>query len=433
MTMLQMRPGLLPALIAVCALLLCACRPTQPDTAPNTASAKDRPEVRLRYIEGSTVKVEQLIGDVDNQTKQPTFNQTSSRYSIRGTDLGYSFEHKGKTHFLFGDTVGSHEGDPIGVSASTNPLGPLALDFLTNPDGSYLRIEPAGISMAGFEIPTSGISIDGVAYVAVKTNYTPRSLTDHTLLTRYDESHRSFEPLRELSRLPNGRFITTSIRLAPSNLKGLPSSAATVLIFGSGQYRRSNAYLAAVPAKTFANGAGTRYFAGLDAAGKPLWSEVESDAAPIIDHATIGDLSVQYVPSLALWVALYDSRSPRGVLLRYATEPWGPWTAPQVIFEPIRDQAWGVYIHNPNASPPDELGGPVIGPNTDVMRTQGGYYAPYMIERFTRVEGDKLTLQYVLSTWNPYVVVRMRSSLAVDRGKQASAPSGTDQIATLRD
>jgi hypothetical protein len=159
---------------------------------------------------------------------------------------------------------------------------------------------------------------------------------------------------------------------------------------------------------------------------------VEADAAPIIDHATIGDLSVQYIPSLAMWVSLYDSRSPRGVMLRYASEPWGPWTAPQVIFEPIRDQAWGVYIHNPNASPPDDLGGPVIGPNTDVMRTQGGYYAPYMIERFTRIEGDRLTLQYVLSTWNPYVVVRMRSSFAIERGKQASVLSSGDQVATLR-
>src|SRR6266545_890238 len=143
MTMAYMRHGLLPALTAVCALLLlCACRATQPAAAPKAAgAAEDRPDIRLRYIEGSTVKVEQLIGDIDNQTKLATFNQTQSRYSIRGADLGYSFEHNGKTYFLFGDTIGSHDGDAIGVSASTNPDGPLALDFLTNADGSYMSIQ----------------------------------------------------------------------------------------------------------------------------------------------------------------------------------------------------------------------------------------------------------------------------------------------------
>jgi hypothetical protein len=43
----------------------------------------------------------------------------------------------------------------------------------------------------------------------------------------------------------------------------------------------------------------------------------------------------------------------------------------------------------------------------------GGYYAPYVIDRFTRVEGQAITLHYVLSTWNPYVVVRMKSTIQV--------------------
>ena len=46
------------------------------------------------------------------------------------------------------------------------------------------------------------------------------------------------------------------------------------------------------------------------------------------------------------------------------------------------------------------------------MRLFGGFYA-YIIERLTRVEGEYVTLQYVLSAWNPYVVVRMRSTLRI--------------------
>jgi hypothetical protein len=43
-----------------------------------------------------------------------------------------------------------------------------------------------------------------------------------------------------------------------------------------------------------------------------------------------------------------------------------------------------------------------------------GAYAPYVIERFTKLEGSELSLYYVLSTWNPYVVVLMKSRLRVE-------------------
>jgi hypothetical protein len=53
----------------------------------------------------------------------------------------------------------------------------------------------------------------------------------------------------------------------------------------------------------------------------------------------------------------------------------------------------------------------------------GGAYAPYQVEAWTRVRGSasaarELDLYYVLSTWNPYVVVLMGSRL------QVAAPAG---------
>ena len=44
----------------------------------------------------------------------------------------------------------------------------------------------------------------------------------------------------------------------------------------------------------------------------------------------------------------------------------------------------------------------------------GGGYAPYVVERWTKLDGADLNIYYVLSTWNPYVVVLMRSRLRVD-------------------
>lgn len=50
----------------------------------------------------------------------------------------------------------------------------------------------------------------------------------------------------------------------------------------------------------------------------------------------------------------------------------------------------------------------------DPGSVRGGAYAPYVIERFTKLEGSELSLYYVLSTWNPYVVVLMKSRLRVE-------------------
>ena len=75
----------------------------------------------------------------------------------------------------------------------------------------------------------------------------------------------------------------------------------------------------------------------------------------------------------------------------------------------------GKFIHNPRANPPDGLSGPVIGkPKSEWQATSGGFYAPYVVERFTKVVGPELHLYYCLSTWNPYVVVLMKSRFAVE-------------------
>jgi hypothetical protein len=264
--------------------------------------------------------------------------------------------------------------------------------------------------MDGFNIPVAGISVDGVMYVAVKTNHTTGQQTNVTMLTRFDEEAGRFTVLRELSRLPGGRFITSTMRLAPEGLPGLPDDRPYVLVFGTGEYRRSNAYLMAVPAETFATGEGARYYAGMGRNG-PYWSEKDWAAAPIIDHATIGDISFSYVEELATWVALYDSRGPRGIALRYAPEPWGPWSEPQLVWDPRKDAGYGRFIYDPNRSDNLHLAGPIIPTDRDPLRLFGGFYAPYIIEPLTRMQDGQVTLEYVLSTWNPYVVVRMRSTL----------------------
>jgi lysophospholipase L1-like esterase len=394
----------------------------------------------IRFVSGSTIKLEQLIGDEDKERHQPTRSQTVARYQVRGTDLGYSFEHEGRAYFLFGDTLGRLDRalDTIATTDARDPELGVRLDFLTVDEPRtppvkgvrrrrvpppprqvhevrYLTIQPPGISMGAFEVPVSGISLGGQMYVVVSTDHSTDRTTDRSVLTKFIPP-ASFQPLRTISRLPAGRFIKMSMHGEPGPIAGLPPGGPFVLVWGTGQYRKSDAYLSLVPLAHFETGEGTRYFAGLDPAGAPTWSEKEGDAAPIVANGTLGDLSVTWCRDLGLWLMTYDRRAPsRGIAFCYSRTPWGPWSGPQILFEAVRDGALGKFIHDPRAVPDDGLGGPVIGQGrADPAAVRGGTYAPYVVERWTKVRDSGLDLYYVLSTWNPYVVVLMKSRLQVE-------------------
>jgi hypothetical protein len=372
----------------------------------------------LRYVAGSTVKVEQLLGEEDKQLLRPTLSQTVTRYGIEGTDLGNSFEHAGRVYFLFGDTVGRlrHALDTIATTDSNDPESGVRLDFLKS-GGDYLTIQPPGISMGAFEVPVAGISLGDEVYVAVSTNHSEDRSTDRSVLTRFTPP-ANFQPLRTISQLPEGHFVKFSLHIVESGtITGPPPGGPFIFIWGTGAYRKSDAYLSIVPAAQFESGKGTRYFAGLDAGSAPIWSEKESDAKPIVQNGTMGDLSVTWCKDLGLWLMTYDSRdpAPRGILFSYSRTPWGPWSEPQIIFNAVRDGAVGKFIHNPQANPDDGLAGPVIGKGqANPQAVHGGAYAPYVVERWTKVRGSELSIYYVLSTWNPYVVILMKSRLHVE-------------------
>lgn len=384
----------------------------------------------LTWIPASTVKVEQMIGDCDYTAQArtgqcvPTTSQTTTRAAVLGTDIGASFESDGRVVFLFGDTISPspslnyYASDTMATSISTDPSNGLNLDFFTNSDGSPYFLRIPGVRLGAGEVPHAGIRLNGSTYVVVNTavdiNLPDPNMNEYSVLTRFDEAARRFTVLRTISSRPEGKFITTALR----------QSGNDVYIFGLGVYRGSDVYLSVVAAADFESGRGTRYFTGL-VNGQPVWSTSEADAVPVVldsranapTHAPgIGNVSVIYSNELRLWLMTYDSGSgspeTRGFYFTYASEPWGPWQRPQLMFNATRDGAAGTFIHDPRISPSDGLTGPVIGPN-DPVTTPGGPYAPYMIERFTRVDSRTLSIYYTLSTWNPYTIVLMRSDFLV--------------------
>jgi len=394
-----------------------AAAPKTPSMPPGSApTATPAREVALQYVSDSTVKLEQLIGDQDKAGHKPTGTQTFTRFGIEGTELGYSFEHQGHAYFLFGPTVGRQQREPdtIAMSDTTDPQEGVHLDFLTS-GGTYIAVQPTDINMALLDMPAAGISLDGQIYVAVDTNVSKDHTNDRSILTRF-AAPSTFQTLRTISQLPDGRFIRMSMHAQPGPVPGLPLGGPFVFTWGTGKFRESDAYLSIVPAGQFEAGKGTRYFAGLDAANSPTWSDKESEASPIVKDGTIGNLSVTWCKDLGLWLMTYDRRGqPIGTAFSYSRTPWGPWSEPQVIFNAVRDNALGKFIHNPRRKNDDGLAGPVMGPrnqdNADEVR--GGAYAPFVVERWTKVQGSMLTLYYVLSTGNPYVVVLMQSRLQI--------------------
>lgn len=390
--------------------------------------------VRLTWLPGSTTRVEQLIGDCDyaEQAKtglcKPTRSLTATRAKVLGTDIASSFESQGKLIMLFGDTIGPGQdylaADTMATSTSTDPAAGLVLDFLMKNDGTPFFIRIPSVRMGAAEVPHAGIRLDSGTYVVCNTgtdiNLPDPNINNYSVLTRFDETTRQFTALRTVSSRPKGLFVTTSLQPYGSD----------VAMFGLGAYRASDVYLALVPANTFASGQGTRYFAGL-VNGQPTWSTSEAASVPVVvdtppngpawpnNTPSIGNVSVTFAEELGLWLMTYDggakTQSTIGVYFAYATEPWGPWSQPQLIFNPRRDGAMGTFIHDPSIVPSDGLAGPTIGFN-DPNTTRGAAYAPYMIDRFTRVNGSTLSIYYTVSTWNPYTVVMMRSDLTIGRG-----------------
>ena len=247
-------------------------------------------------------------------------------------------------------------------------------------------------------------------YVVVKDNDSTKTPTDVSVLTRFDEKE-SFKVLRTISRLPAGKVIEVAIHETPQPIAGLPTWWA---VGADLEFRRLPVQPCLFLDRTksgFESGKGTDSSPAWEPTA-PKWSAHEADAAPVVYHPTIGDISVTSAAPLHLWLMTYDSRDPRGIVLR-RTPCHGGGGARRRSSSGSPATAETRRIHNPRRD--DGLAGPVIGEGKDdPQKVAGGAHAPYVIERFTRVADGRLSLYYVMSTWNPYTVVLMKSEFQVN-------------------
>ena len=376
-----------------------------------------------------TEKVEQLIGDLDFETLEPTRQQTGSRFNVEFTDLGAPFEFGGRLWFLFGDTDPEAPGwdefhdDTIAFTEGRS-VEELRLEFLTDPAAGRgvhnPRIscpetgDPDCVDLGAVNVPVAGLGDGETMFV-----WFTQDVAERSLVARSDDEGRTFTKLYDVG---DTHFIDVQAARVSEPPPGLVGEGPWVLLFGSGDREHADVYLAATPLEALRRGDrdGLVFLSGIEYArdGSVVaasWSSEEADAAPLfrIEHGPgpgimsevphgwgFGEPLVVYDPTLDLWLATYNS-ARRTIRLRTAEAPWGPWSASTLLFDPAADYgrgpAYGRYVGD---GATDRLGG------------QGELYGPYVIPRFTRLGGDgTVELFWLLSTWQPYTVVLMRSVL----------------------
>jgi uncharacterized protein (TIGR03437 family) len=402
------------------------------------------------WVPGSSQKVCQLVGEIDRQTGQPTVSQTETNYGLAGNDLGSSFEHNGKLWFLFGDTIPTTtfngkpnaQGDPprtplhndaIAFTSLANIDQCPKLDFIRDSIGAYQNPIPLNtqgkpaITLGNFEVPIAGIDVAGRMFVIFATDKNTVFST-RSVLGVSDDDGNTYRYLYDFSApscsgCDGAKFVNVAIAGTTSSLKD------GYLYFWGSQggtgYRNSSVFLARKLATAMAQTGGMQYFTGLAKDGTtPNWSASEADAvqlfqdvdgAPPAPKNCTGELGVEYNTFLQRWVMLYNcldktTANLGGVYMRFAQQPWGPWGAPQTIFNGERDHGVCYFIHRAvTAGSPacDQVGNP------GRENVQGGAYGPYFISRFT--SGDAAhgtsTFYYTMSTWNPYVQVIMKTTI----------------------
>ncbi|MBN1910680.1 MAG: DUF4185 domain-containing protein [Pirellulales bacterium] len=348
----------------------------------------------VRAVPGSVKKVFQLTGDFDRPANQPTANQTGKRAGVMATDLGSSFDTGDRTYFLFGDTIGRPGSrDCLAWTSSTDPQK-IRLEFHLDENGKWLPLTVPGIGQGGFEIPSYGVAIGDALYVVFTTDHTKQKTMGRSVLAVSRDQGRTFSRLYDLSR---DKFINVA----------LWKEGPWLYVFGSGDYRASSVCLARVKQEDIERKDAIRYFAGLDKQGQPTWSPSEAQAVPLFHHPVVGELSVAFCRPLERFVMLYNSSLPFGIVMRSAERPWGPWSEKALLFDPVRDQGYGHFIHQPPG-----LNGPGDTFHDPRRRLQpGGPYGPYLINRYTSGTADRCRVYFTLSTWNPYQVVLMQADL----------------------
>jgi hypothetical protein len=385
--------------------------------------------IQLRKVH--TEHLGQLTGTLYNQTQN---------IGITGTDLGVSFMEPAasrKLIFLFGDswTRDRQRWDQDSAAWTLNFLIPNRnkmprINWFSYDQFAQVRIP--NVALGGMNVPVEGLALHGRTYIFVSTGWDGNrhccSALAHTegLAPDFDELILDHE-------VQTDKFVNISAFV----------EGDTIWLFASGPYRQSDVYLARVHQSQIADRNSWQYYRGTSN-GNAMFGPNETSAQPVVASRCVGELSVRKHPQLG-YLMLYncggpEGAAPRGIHLRRADNPWGPWAPAINIFDPSADRGYGYFMHQKASvvGYDDGLAEPGLHTNInghncpgDGWREEcwGGEYGPYLVPQwFTTTPDGGFSIMYTLSSWVPYQVHLMRTVLAKrkDPRPQPPRPRGQD-------
>lgn len=351
------------------------------------------PNGALPVLTGKTKAIEMVTGPGSP-------NKTIEKYSVAGTDLGIMWDN-GKTGdehdvmMLFGDTVGdcgidgdqwrsnvlfrsSDDSLANGMRIDSSPLG--APNFskqvidglLPNPRGGFPEFTV---------IPTGGVAVDGTQYVrwmSVRSWDVPGEwTTNYSGLASSTDGGETWhtDPLTVRANF-QGLGIAGIPAVSPANkdwqmsafLPGRDADSNFIYEFGTPSGRSGQARLARVPKAQIGTAAAYEYWNG------STWKQADTDATPVIQD-TVSELSVQWNGYLGKYVAMYTNLD--GLVIRVADRPEGPWSVTNTLIS-------GVTLPS----------------------LYGGFMHPWSTGK---------DLYFVLTTWDRYNVIYMKTDLTTMR------------------
>ena len=126
----------------------------------------------------------------------------------------------------------------------------------------------------------------------------------------------------------------------------------------------------------------------------------------------IGEFSITWNRPLAMWLMLYGC-APR-IEARIASAPWGPWSAPTELLGKDEDVGCRLIMIAAGCGNRQDFW-PSRQKNGNLQ--PGAFYAPFVLNRYTTAAAAgsgasrSSTIYWLVSTWNPYEVTVMRTTL----------------------
>ena len=367
------------------------------DAADAAADAYIDPAPKAEYEKRYTELLGKLVGTTTSPL--PT--------GLTGVAQGVTFPANGKLVALFGDNFLQYD-DAVGFAPTVLPAsGVPAITWLTNASG-FVPLKVPTVDLGRGNVPVEGLVVAEKTYVFFATGYNPGS-------GRYGGGALA-HTTTDLASLSLDFVSTTSKFVHVSVVQ----DGGTAWIYGAGpDYKRSPIHLAKATVATIADRTKWSYYTPSGFVAD------EASAKPLVDHDCVGELSVRKHPRLGLYLMAYACGVPRGVLVRFARKPEGPWSSSvNVMDSSLADGGYGRTMHATFG-----VAGHDDGLSEAHTRAEeaGSEYGAYLVPEWfdaQKTPDKTFAIVYTMSTFNPYTVWLMRTVLGEPRTTAAPATKG---------